>query len=93
MVRKYGRRVDTFLSEASLGKSENANGDFAQSFVPHVDAYQKDRSGTLHWTTYAACIRRRGGAFRTSDRPRKTHCWQARTYEFPHALRPREEPS
>ncbi|KAM4064519.1 dynamin family protein [Hirsutella rhossiliensis] len=81
MVQNFGNSVDKLLSEAALSNIESGNENFSKRFVPHVDDYQKAGSdGKLHWSTYAACIRRRGGAFRTSGRPRKTHCWQARTY-------------
>ncbi|VUC28157.1 unnamed protein product [Clonostachys rosea] len=50
-------------------------------FTMLVDKFQKDIDGSrLHWSTYSACIRRQGRLFRTSHKPRKTHCWEARLY-------------
>ncbi|KAM3551914.1 hypothetical protein ARSEF4850_007639 [Beauveria asiatica] len=43
----------------------------------------------LHWSTYAACIRRNGGVFSTFRRPKREHYWQARTAMImwmPHAV-------
>ncbi|KAK7212983.1 hypothetical protein V2G26_020161 [Clonostachys chloroleuca] len=46
-----------------------------------IDRFQRDIDGSrLHWSTYSACIRRQGRQFRTSHKPRKTHCWEARLY-------------
>ncbi|KAJ6437742.1 amylase cluster transcriptional regulator AmyR [Purpureocillium lavendulum] len=51
------------------------------SFVKLIDNFEKGTGGNmLHWSTYAACIRRRGGAFRTYAKPCKTHFWQARSH-------------
>lgn len=51
------------------------------AFVGYVDKFQQGTDGTganIHWSTYAACIRRRGGVYRTYTKPRRIHCWQAR---------------
>lgn len=54
-----------------------------QGFVGHVDRYQIGTDGgkdNLHWSTYAACIRRSGGFYSTFRKPKREHYWQARTY-------------
>ncbi|XWW94488.1 hypothetical protein V2A60_002431 [Cordyceps javanica] len=64
----------------------------ARGFVSHIDRYQKGTDGDkdkLHWSTYAACIRRNGGFFSTFRTPKREHYWQARTAMImwmPHAV-------
>ncbi|PHH90637.1 hypothetical protein CDD83_3042 [Cordyceps sp. RAO-2017] len=80
------------FKKTRLGKRyEQGKMDLAkEGFVGHINTYQRDRSKSrLHWSTYAACIRRHGGVFKSHAKPQRSHFWQGRTYAYfwnPHVL-------
>ncbi|CAG9994045.1 unnamed protein product [Clonostachys byssicola] len=73
---KFMGRLEPYRAIKNVADDPAING-----FSNLIDRFQKDIDDSrLHWSTYAACIRRQGRQFRTSHKPRKTHCWEARLY-------------
>ncbi|CAM1502730.1 Fc.00g075060.m01.CDS01 [Cosmosporella sp. VM-42] len=92
-LKKIGTNLGNHMR--GLGKPDVAAGQNSRSmdgFTQHIQMYQYPKgpsSGKMHWSTYAACIRRNGGLFKTSKKPRTTYCWRAKTYLYywrPHVV-------
>ncbi|KJZ77212.1 hypothetical protein HIM_03533 [Hirsutella minnesotensis 3608] len=88
-IKNFCNRVERLLAKVVLHCPIKNSGAEIR-FVKHVESFAMATAKVkMHWATYAACIRRRGGAFQTSVKPRKTYNWQARTYGLfwsPYAL-------
>lgn len=75
-LQNYIKSQDMVASEFYV----RATARCVQKFVAHVKSYNKSETGNpLSYATYAACIRRNGGTFKTSKAPRQTYCWQEKT--------------
>uniref|UniRef100_A0A8H7N5G3 Uncharacterized protein n=1 Tax=Bionectria ochroleuca TaxID=29856 RepID=A0A8H7N5G3_BIOOC len=82
-LQKSERNLQSLIGRLEPYKAiKNVADDLAiNGFSSLVDKFQRDIDGSrLHWSTYSACIRRQGRQYRTSHKPRKTHCWEARLY-------------
>lgn len=75
---KFSIKVGT-LAPFSTTQKKDAKDKLVAGFPCVVDHFGIGPQGAaVHWATYAACIRRLGGTFRTGGSPPVVHDWQAK---------------